>query len=86
MATLQSSIGKCAPHWYILGLHLGIEDSALHVIETDYPNDCEGSMKSMLRKWLEMSTNPTWRIVVTALRAIGQKKVASDVERKHCQP
>ena len=86
MATLQSSIGKCAPHWYLLGLHLGIEDTALQVIKTDCPNDCNGRMTSMLGKWLEMNTNPTWRTVVTALRKIQQNKVASEVEGEHCQP
>ena len=83
METLLSSL-KCAPDWYKLGLYLGIESSILSIIEADCPNQCEKGMRMMLQKWLEICTNPTWRVVVTAVRNIGQNKLANEIEKKYC--
>ena len=82
MKTLLISL-KCAPDWYILGLYLGIERSDLSIIEADHQR-CEYRLQKMLEKWLDVCTNPTWRVVVTALRSIGKNQLASEIERKNC--
>ena len=82
MKTLLSSL-KCAPDWYKLGLNLGIERSDLSIIEANH-QQCEYRLQKMLEKWLDVCTNPTWRVVVTALRNIGKNQLASEIERKNC--
>ena len=82
MKTLLNSL-KCAPDWYKLGLNLGIECRDLSIIEADHQR-CEYRLQKMLEKWLDVCTNPTWRVVVTALRNIGKNQLASEIEQKNC--
>ena len=85
MKTVMQSIGKeCAPKWYDLGLQLCVPDSNLRIIEKDCHNNCQDAMRKMIQEWLQLCSNPTWRIVALSLRKIHMNSPAECVERKYC--
>lgn len=67
-----------------LGLKLGVEEFDLEVIEKNKMLDAEGALEAVLRKWLAITAEPTWRAVVDALRAIKEIQLATKVEKKFC--
>ena len=69
--------------WYRLGLHLGVEDYQLAVIQEDTRGDCEESRKRMFQQWLRSCEKPSRTTLVRALRAIGERKLAAELERKY---
>ena len=75
---------ECAPKWYDLGLQLGVPDSNLRIIEKDCPNNCQDAMRKMIQEWLQLCSNPTWRIVALSLRKIHMNSLADCVEREYC--
>ena len=63
---------------YRLGLHLGIENSALNRIRHDFPakND---QLAEMLQWWLKSDLNCTWKRVISALKVMNRTKLAAAV-------
>ena len=61
-----------------------MEEFDLTVIQRDNPQDTEGALEAMLRKWLESSEDPTWRAVMNALKAVKEVQLAKKLETQFC--
>ena len=70
--------------WFKLGLKLGMEEFDLDVIRKNNPQNTEGALEAMLKKWLSITEVPTWRAVVDALRAIKNIQLAKNLETQFC--
>ena len=70
--------------WHKLGQKLGVEEFDLDVIEKDNPQNTEGALAAMLKKWLEITKDPTWRVIVDALEAIEENQLAKKLEIQYC--
>ena len=68
--------------WIPLGLHLGIKQTELKIIEKNYPNDLKRRRTEMFEEWQKQVT-PTWSAVVQALDEIGERRLASELAQKH---
>ena len=69
--------------WHGLGLQLGLAMSQLEQIEQHIVCQMQGPsrlMAEMLNVWLKSSPTASWADLITALKAIGQNKVANDVK------
>ena len=67
--------------WYRLGLNLDISDRDLDIIECD-TSAVEDRLRKMFQKWLQICEKPSWRLIVNALRTVGEKSLASEMEHK----
>jgi len=63
----KNVIQEVAPHYYDIGLELGIEPVQLRIIKTDNPNQCCQKCQLMFEKFLG-SGSATWKAVIEALR------------------
>ena len=66
--------------WYELGLELGVDEFTLNTIYEDSRGDNNTGLRRMFIGWLRECEEPTWDAVVLALKAIGEKKLARDIE------
>ena len=72
--------------WHNLGVHLDLEVAKLKEIELDYFVHGVVRMKTeMFDLWLKSCPNASWHKLVSALNAIGEKRVAAEVESKYCK-
>ena len=72
--------------WYDLGLHLRLEVAKLKEIEVKYHVYGAVRMKTeMFDLWLKSCPNASWHKLVSALNAIGEKRVAAEVESNYCK-
>ena len=72
--------------WYNLGLHLRLEVAKLKEIEVKYHVYGAARMKTeMFDLWLKSCPNASWHKLVSALNAIGEKRVAKEVESNYCK-
>ena len=57
--------------WKHLGAQLLQDDrfNVLNVIEANYPNDSVGCCKMFLMRWLEVTPDPSWNQLISALRS-----------------
>ena len=70
--------------WHGLGLRLGLTMNQLREIELTYHVDGLGRQKAeMFHVWLNSSQRATWGDLITALRAMNEHTVASDIEAVH---
>ena len=68
--------------WYDLGLHLGLPDSALKLIESS--PDIESHLRMMLSKWLDYDPQASWDKLANALNTMGKNAIAANVRSKYC--
>ena len=74
-------------HWKELGLHLGLKQRTLNVIDYDNPRNAKGCHAECLIKWLERVDDvyrqgePTYNVLADALDAIGQKAEAKYIRK-----
>ena len=68
--------------WYRLGLKLGLKEDDLDIIESNRKSDSSGALRDVLKKWRRQSENPTWRVIVQALRDIDEVSAARSLEDK----
>ena len=72
--------------WHSLGLHLDITVRKLKEIDRIYRFGGEERIKvEMFDVWLESCPDASWHDLVTALNAIGEKRVAQEVELRYCK-
>ena len=71
--------------WYKLGLELKLDEDDLAFIERDDKLDSAVALERVLKKWLEVCEKPTWWTVVNALREVGDRRKARDLQEKFCQ-
>ena len=83
LCAVQKELYDARPHWYNLGLELGLKPGALDAIKSR----CSGDecFRETLKEYLK-TTTPSWRALVEALRSptVGQPKLAETVEQKYC--
>ena len=75
---LVIACNEASSRWYLLGLHLNIEPSQLDHIEMDNRTRSR-ILLTMFDAWLKRSPSASWSDLITALRAIGEDSVASDI-------
>ena len=70
--------------WYYLGLQLNLDNFKLDQIQVDARQNQE-HLTLMFKAWLHVSENPSWQDVVRALKAIGERQLASKLQQKFCK-
>ena len=62
---------EAALKWKYLGVQLLQDDrlNVLDVIEKDHPNDSVGCCKHVFMRWLEITPDPSWNQLISALRS-----------------
>ena len=70
--------------WFDLGIHLQLSSHALENIKCHFwnPGDC---LRETLIIWLKTTPNPTWKMVIDALRrrSLGEHRLAFALEAKY---
>ena len=81
-AGILSSELKTVINWHQLGLNLGLPKHELDKIERDYQGNDRQRLE-MLDKWLQRTSNATWRDVVNPLKQMGENSVAESIRQKY---
>ena len=69
-----------------LGLHLKIPQGVLEAIELNHPSDADRRTREVVRAWMSSSLDPPcWWHLVEALKAIGKKATANEIEEEHSE-
>ena len=69
--------------WYMLGLHLGLSNSVVDTIESDYHTIPERK-KRMVQRWMSApQLCPSWCFLVKALRKVGLNVAAERISKEH---
>ena len=75
---------KSVVDWQSLGLALGLLYPTLKRIKKEQHGDISDCMMEMIAAWLQqqdnVSQNPSWSVLRTALRSIGENELASSSE------
>ena len=58
---LNFVIPQHASQWKQIGLQLGLQTGWLDGVEGGNPINCEWCCERMLQKWLDITTNATWK-------------------------
>ena len=70
--------------WHALGRRLGLTMDQLRGIELTYHINGLGRLKAeVFDVWLKSSPKASWADLITALRAMGEDRVASDIAVRH---
>ena len=72
--------------WFQLGLRLGIKHADLTIIERNHKDDTERCKEEMLAHWLRNFSNASRRMLVSALREIGHRNLAEQLQQKYNVP
>ena len=56
------------PKWYFIGVRFNIPVSELDTIDKNNPNSIDDKFKDMIKKWLEIGQNCTWKAIHDALQ------------------
>ena len=67
--------------WYLLGIYLGVDLTALATVEADYQKTEDRRTHTLIQWWNRVT--PTWSAVVKALVGIGREKLAGQLAKKH---
>ena len=66
--------------WHGLGLKLSLTVNQLREMELTHPREGPSRLKAeMFNVWLKSSPNASWTDLITALEAMGEDRVASNV-------
>ena len=66
-------IKRYANYWNEIGIELKLDATVLEIIRENYAthhNKTEECCKTMIRKWLEVSSNATWDNLLKAIDAV----------------
>ena len=75
---------KRVSDWHTLGLQLDLTMEQLDDLHTTYHGYRTDRLKAeMFNVWLKRFPNASWTDLITALRAMGEEGVASDIEAEH---
>ena len=70
-------------NWHQLGLYLGLEMSTLDEVDQSY-QEISRKKCEMFRRWLRTTPAASWEEIVSALKEMGEKRIAGEVEAKYC--
>lgn len=68
--------------WHTLGVNLNLKSHELSGIEEEHSKPTRRKSE-MLSLWLQNTTNPSWEIIVQALRLMEAHSVADRIQRKY---
>ena len=83
LAALRSLV-----HWFNLGLELGLHHSTLECIQQEQRERVGDCRREMLTAWLRQRDKvlevgvPSWRVLETALRRMGEIEIAEELCRE----
>ncbi len=85
LVTVLTELHDDSDQWYNLGLTLNLTPGALDAIKGPYkdPKQC---LRETIKEWLNTSPNPSWVVLVQALRStiVGRESSARRLEQKYC--
>ena len=87
LGIVHGAVVDAQEKWYQIGLQLGVHPSSLNSIRTDRHSNSE-KLCETVEVWLKTAPGkPTWHDIVVALRsrAVGESRIAADVEAKFCR-
>ena len=67
--------------WFLLGLKLGVPESALETIEYNHSKDVETCKRKMIQEWLKRPC-PSWCSLEEAMKAVGLKHAANEISKQ----
>ena len=79
---LKPESSGVAARWYDLGIQLLDDKDGPGMLDTMKADDVNDCCNKMLAKWLQMKPDATWNQLVTALKNIGMKSVAEDLDKQ----
>ena len=65
----QYVIPNYSSHWKALGILLGLSSGTLDIMTINHVSDPE-SCKSMLQKWLDVDSTPSWEKLSKAIKGL----------------
>ena len=69
-----------------LGIHLNIPEGILEAIELNHPSDADQRTREVVRAWMSSSLDPPcWWHLIEALKEIGKKATADEIEKEHSE-
>ena len=76
-----------APDWQRVGLHMGVENYILRIIEADHSHSVENACLEMFNRWLSHSEGTgdhprIWKSVLMAVRTTGYNDLVHDIHRQ----
>ena len=85
LGDVQEELYEARTKWYDISLALKVPVTTLDSIGGQFDNHSD-KLRETLKVWLKTATEPTWQNVVDVLkrRVVGEPKLASDIEAKHC--
>ena len=69
--------------WHQLGITLGLKLSQLDQIEEEAHFDVERRRVKVLDTWMRNTPRPTWKLIVDALKEMGEMYLARNIEQKY---
>ena len=83
--TIQSlsSELRSVSKWHQLGITLGLKLSQLDQIEEEACFDVERRRVKVLDTWMRITTRPSWKLIVDALKVMGEMHLAMNIEQKY---
>ena len=86
LGLVQEELIDACVNSYNIGLQLKVPVGKLDSIKAEYSKPSD-QLRETLKAWLKTATHHKWQTIVDALRtrAVGEPKLASDIEAKYCQ-
>ena len=83
--TIQSlsSELRSVSKWHQLGITLGLKLSQLDQIEEEARFDVERRRVKVLDTWMQITSRPSWKLIVDALKEMGEMHLAMNIEQKY---
>ena len=82
---LKDLVNICIKDWYGLGLVLGLSEYELDIIRHDY-RDFRKCRREMFKLWLQTDSDASYKKLVSALHAIGDGWITTQLIREHGKP
>lgn len=78
-----SSELRSVSKWYQLGITLGLKLSQLDQIEEEASFDVKRRRVKMLDTWMQNIPRASWKLIVNALKEMGEMETAMNIEQKY---
>ena len=85
LGQVMEEVLDVSAQWYHLGLQLKVRTGTLDNIQTQF-TDPKRQLLEMLKTWLTISDNTSWKTLTDALRSrsVGANQLAGVLETKYC--
>ena len=85
LVAIVNTIHTLAAKWFNLGVALGLPYNRLTSIESDFPRDSLRCLTETVQIWLQSSSCPSWRGLVSALRSpsVNRIDIANRTAKDH---